>query len=104
GVFWAPGVCPPARSGRRWSTPPPKKRINCAWTPPRRAWSSDTGKTRMSQAHAELEPPPPLADGALRVIPMGGLGAIGRNMAALEFDGKLLVIDCGVLFPDVEQP
>ena len=58
----------------------------------------------MSQAHAELDPPPPLPEGALRVIPMGGLGAIGRNMTVLEYDGKLLVIDCGVLFPDVEQP
>ncbi|MCY1145182.1 ribonuclease J [Actinoplanes sp. Pm04-4] len=58
----------------------------------------------MSQAHADLEPPPPLPEGALRVIPMGGLGAIGRNMTVLEFDGKLLIIDCGVLFPDVEQP
>jgi ribonuclease J len=58
----------------------------------------------MSQAHAELEPPPPLPEGALRVIPLGGLGAIGRNMTVFEFDGKLLVVDCGVLFPDVEQP
>jgi ribonuclease J len=58
----------------------------------------------MSQAHVELETPPPLPDGALRVIPLGGLGAIGRNMTVLEFDGKILVIDCGVLFPDVEQP
>jgi ribonuclease J len=58
----------------------------------------------MSQAHVELDPPPPLPEGALRVIPMGGLGAIGRNMTVLEFDGKILVIDCGVLFPDVEQP
>ena len=58
----------------------------------------------MSQAHAELEPPPPLPEGALRVIPLGGLGAIGRNMTIFEFDGKLLVVDCGVLFPDVEQP
>jgi ribonuclease J len=52
----------------------------------------------------ELDPPPPLPEGALRVIPLGGLGAIGRNMTVLEFDGKLLIIDCGVLFPDVEQP
>ncbi|GAA0550732.1 ribonuclease J [Paractinoplanes ferrugineus] len=58
----------------------------------------------MSQAHVELDQPPPLPDGALRVIPLGGLGAIGRNMTVLEFDGKLLIIDCGVLFPDVEQP
>jgi ribonuclease J len=58
----------------------------------------------MSQAHVELEPPPPLPEGALRVTPLGGLGAIGRNMTVFEYDGKLLVIDCGVLFPDVEQP
>src|ERR671917_758882 len=58
----------------------------------------------MSQAHAELDPPPPLPEGALRVIPLGGLGAIGRNMTVFEYDGKLLVVDCGVLFPDVEQP
>src|SRR3954471_12516702 len=58
----------------------------------------------MSQAHLELEPPPPLPEGALRVIPLGGLGAIGRNMRVFEHDGKLLIIDCGVLFPDVEQP
>jgi ribonuclease J len=36
----------------------------------------------------------------LRVIPLGGLGDIGRNMAVLEFDGQLLLIDCGVLFPE----
>jgi ribonuclease J len=38
------------------------------------------------------------------VIPLGGLGAIGRNMTLFEYDGKLLIVDCGVLFPDVEQP
>ncbi|MEU4561742.1 ribonuclease J [Actinoplanes sp. NPDC023936] len=58
----------------------------------------------MSQAHVELGPPPPLPEGALRVVPLGGLGAIGRNMTVFEYDGKLLVVDCGVLFPDVEQP
>src|ERR687883_843772 len=58
----------------------------------------------MSQAHVELEPPPPLPEGALRVMLLGGLGAIGRNMAVFEYGGKLLVIDCGVLFPDVDQP
>jgi ribonuclease J len=58
----------------------------------------------MMQPGAELEPVPPLADGALRITPLGGLGAIGRNMTVFEFDGKLLIVDCGVLFPDVEQP
>jgi ribonuclease J len=58
----------------------------------------------MSQAHLELDGPPPLAAGALRVIPLGGLGAIGRNMTVFEYAGKLLIVDCGVLFPDVDQP
>lgn len=54
--------------------------------------------------HAELAPPPPLAADALRIVALGGLGEIGRNMAVLEFDGRLLVIDCGVLFPEESQP
>jgi len=58
----------------------------------------------VSHPHPELGPPPPLADGALRVIPLGGLGEVGRNMAVLEHAGKLLVIDCGVLFPEDHQP
>jgi ribonuclease J len=48
--------------------------------------------------------PAPLATGTLRVIPIGGLGEIGRNMAAYEFDGKILIVDCGVLFPEETQP
>ncbi|MEX0152659.1 ribonuclease J [Microbacterium sp. LMI1-1-1.1] len=48
--------------------------------------------------------PPALAKGTLRVIPLGGLGEVGRNMTVFEFDGKLLVVDCGVLFPEEHQP
>src|SRR4029079_18320431 len=48
--------------------------------------------------------PPALESGTLRVTPLGGLGAIGRNMTLFEYEGKLLIVDCGVLFPDVEQP
>ncbi|MEV6931315.1 ribonuclease J [Dactylosporangium sp. NPDC051485] len=58
----------------------------------------------MTVAHVDLDPPPPPGPNTLRVTPLGGLGAIGRNMTLLEFGGKLLIIDCGVLFPDVEQP
>ena len=57
-----------------------------------------------SQPHLDLKTPPPLPDGGLRVMALGGLGEIGRNMAVLEFEGRLLVIDCGVLFPEAEQP
>ncbi|PZE73521.1 ribonuclease J [Curtobacterium sp. MCBD17_019] len=48
--------------------------------------------------------PQPLEPGTLRVIPVGGLGEIGRNMTVYEFDGKLLVVDAGVLFPEEHQP
>ena len=57
-----------------------------------------------TSAEFEPVPPPPLPAGALRVMPLGGLGAIGRNMTVFEYDGKLLIVDCGVLFPDVDQP
>ncbi len=58
----------------------------------------------MSHAHPELRTPPPLAPGGLRVIALGGLGEIGRNMTVFEHDGKLLIVDCGVLFPEEHQP
>jgi ribonuclease J len=58
----------------------------------------------MSHPHPDLDAPGPLAPGALRVIPLGGLGEVGRNMTVFEYDGKLLVVDCGVLFPDENQP
>jgi ribonuclease J len=45
-----------------------------------------------------------LAKGGLRVIALGGLGEIGRNMTVFEFAGKLLIVDCGVLFPEEHQP
>ena len=55
-------------------------------------------------AGTTLVPPPPLAEGTLRVVPLGGLGEIGRNMAVFEIGGKLLIVDCGVLFPEETQP
>jgi ribonuclease J len=58
----------------------------------------------VSHPHPELGPPPPLPAGALRVTPLGGLGEVGRNMTVLEHDGALLVVDCGVLFPEDHQP
>ncbi|MCU1638725.1 MAG: RNase family beta-CASP ribonuclease [Microbacteriaceae bacterium] len=48
--------------------------------------------------------PPRLKAGTLRVIPIGGLGEIGRNMTSFEIDGKILIVDCGVLFPEEHQP
>ena len=51
-----------------------------------------------------LPEPAPLKPGVLRIIPLGGIGEIGRNMTVFEIDGKLLIVDCGVLFPEEHQP
>ncbi|WP_067783277.1 ribonuclease J [Actinomyces vulturis] len=40
----------------------------------------------------------------MRVVPLGGLGEVGRNMTVFEVNGKLLIVDCGVLFPEETQP
>jgi ribonuclease J len=45
-----------------------------------------------------------LADGGLRVVALGGIGEVGRNMTVFEYGGRLLVVDCGVLFPEDQQP
>ena len=43
-------------------------------------------------------------DGVLKVIPLGGLGEIGRNMTVLEYDGRIIVIDMGLGFPELDMP
>ena len=54
----------------------------------------------MSHPHPELGPPPPLAAGGLRMVALGGLGEIGRNMTVFEHAGRLLIVDCDVVFPE----
>ncbi len=58
----------------------------------------------MSHPHPELTSPPPLPQDGLRVVALGGLGEVGRNMTVLEHAGRLLVVDCGVLFPEDHHP
>ncbi|MSW38916.1 MAG: RNase J family beta-CASP ribonuclease [Actinobacteria bacterium] len=40
----------------------------------------------------------------MRIVALGGLGEIGRNMTVFEYDSRLLIVDCGVLFPEDSQP
>jgi len=58
----------------------------------------------MNHPHPDLPYPSRLAAKTLRIVALGGLGEIGRNMTVFEYEGKLLVVDCGVLFPEESQP
>lgn len=79
----------------------------------RRGRSRGSGRGRSEQVVAEspevvaqdrLGIPPKVPRGGLRVFALGGIGEIGRNMTVFEYDGKLLIVDCGVLFPEDQQP
>lgn len=58
----------------------------------------------MEKQEVVLIPPPKYRKGSMRITPLGGLGEIGRNMNVIEYNGHILLIDCGVLFPEEEQP
>ncbi len=58
----------------------------------------------MNHPHPNLNTPPKLVDGGLRIVALGGLTEIGRNMTVFEYNSKLLIVDCGVLFPEDNQP
>ena len=54
--------------------------------------------------HPNLGTPSKLVVGGLRIVALGGISEIGRNMTVYEFNNKLLIVDCGVLFPEDNQP
>ena len=58
----------------------------------------------MTHPHPDLSTPSKLVAGGLRIVALGGLAEIGRNMTVFETNGKLLIVDCGVLFPEENQP
>jgi len=43
------------------------------------------------------------AEGVLEIIPIGGLGEIGKNMTAFRYGGEMMIVDCGISFPDNEM-
>jgi len=59
---------------------------------------------RVVENSNRLGAPPKLPANGMRIVALGGIGEIGRNMTVFEYDGKLLIVDCGVLFPEDAQP
>lgn len=47
---------------------------------------------------------PPLAENSIRIVPLGGVEEVGRNMTAVEFRNDIIVIDVGIQFTDTETP
>src|SRR5579872_7258103 len=45
-----------------------------------------------------------MAKQKLRIVCLGGVGEIGKNMTALEFGNAIIVVDCGVMFPEETMP
>jgi len=87
---------PPARSDRHRSE---RRR-----RPPRRDQRRPPPEVQANLPDLPTRPPGPLAEGALRIVALGGIGEIGRNMTVYEYAGRLLVVDAGVLFPDADAP
>ncbi|AKV55002.1 metallo-beta-lactamase family protein [Bifidobacterium actinocoloniiforme DSM 22766] len=71
---------------------------------PRRGGSRSGGRRDAKPQEPALIAPPKYRKGSMRITPLGGLGEIGRNMNVIEYNGHILLIDCGVLFPEEEQP
>ncbi len=57
-----------------------------------------------SHPKTALGPPPKLPRGALRVVALGGIKEVGRNMTMFELDGRLLIVDCGMLLGKTNSP
>jgi ribonuclease J len=61
-------------------------------------------KVGLMQESREIRELPELLPGTCRIIPLGGLGEIGKNMLALECGQQTLIIDAGMCFPSEDQP
>lgn len=87
---------------RRRPQPRPKPADPNAQPVNKSAFNGSDGK-----AQAKTEPRlanQPTREPTLRIVPMGGLGEIGKNMTAFEFGNDIIIVDMGFMFPTSEQP
>ncbi|RVW03572.1 ribonuclease J [Rhodococcus spongiicola] len=84
---------------------PQSRRSGSAKSRPARAGGANAPSVRAAGDPTDrLGLPPKAPAKGLRVVALGGIGEIGRNMTVFEHEGRLLIVDCGVLFPEDQQP
>ncbi len=71
---------------------------------PRMGSGKEETKTKKGKQTTAKEKKPPVKQVPVRVIPLGGLGEIGKNMTVVETDEDIIVVDCGMGFPDDGMP
>ncbi len=72
--------------------------------PPRRGKTRVEHQSPSRRGTPQSVPVPPPAPDVVRIIPLGGVEEIGRNMTAIEFGGDIFVLDCGFQFSEDETP
>lgn len=103
------------RSARRQAGPPSQHTAEAKRAPkapqtapparPQPPAARSEQRQRVAVDHTQrLGTPRKAPHNGLRVVALGGIGEIGRNMTVFEHQGRLLVVDCGVLFPEDQQP
>jgi ribonuclease J len=65
--------------------------------------SREGRESRGAESHESNKKVPSVALNGLRILPLGGLGEIGMNCMILEYQDEILIVDCGLLFSDLEQ-
>lgn len=84
-----------------------KKERSVAIEQPQKERKSETAsivaKKFNTEAPAVKEPHQPRAKKPVRIIPLGGLGEIGKNMTVIECANDMFIIDCGLAFPDADM-
>ncbi|MGF7123393.1 ribonuclease J [Rhodococcus sp. AG1013] len=83
---------------------PAPKKAAARKSPAKKAQRSKAPAPVAADPTDRLGLPPKAPKNGLRVVALGGIGEIGRNMTVFEHQGKLLIVDCGVLFPEDQQP
>lgn len=63
--------------------------------------SADKEKTKLSKTHSKKTTAKEIP---LKIIPLGGVGEIGKNITLYEYDGDMFIVDCGMTFPDAQTP